>query len=340
MMREKPNLEDDYIIACLRDSYGIRVASIEFLPIGHDSYAATYEVNAQDNQRYFLKVRLDSVYPPSVIIPHFLLEQGIEQIIAPIPTTTGDLVAALDSLSLILYPFIDAQKGMEIGLSASQWIEFGAALKKVHTLRLPAEIADQVRKEDFVPDRKWTPILKRLHAEVPYRAYDNPYQRDLATFWRTKVDEIGRVINRTEELGGRLQGLAHELVLCHADIHTANVLITPEGKLYLVDWDLPVLAPKEQDLMFVLGASLTSVPITNEQQELFLQGYGDVEVDQLAMAYYLYERVVEDLGAFGEDVFLREDISDETREDSLKYFVVHVEGAEVIQAADKWAAGS
>jgi spectinomycin phosphotransferase len=42
-------------------------------------------------------------------------------------------------------------------------------------------------------------------------------------------------------------------VLCHADLHTWNVLVDGDGRLWLVDWDEAILAPRERDLMFLVG---------------------------------------------------------------------------------------
>lgn len=44
---------------------------------------------------------------------------------------------------------------------------------------------------------------------------------------------------------------ALDFVLCHADFHDANLLIDPTGRLFIVDWDEIILAPKERDLVFV-----------------------------------------------------------------------------------------
>lgn len=85
-MIEKPNLQDEKIIACLSESYGIAVSRIEFLRLGNDSSAWVYRVIASDGKDYFLKVRRGRVDAPSVIIPRFLIEQGIEQVVAAIPT--------------------------------------------------------------------------------------------------------------------------------------------------------------------------------------------------------------------------------------------------------------
>src|SRR5689334_9598616 len=116
-MREKPNVDDHKLITCLRDRWGIEAASVEFMPIGYDAYAATYRVRANDHREYFLKLRLDAVNPPSVIIPRFLMEHGLTQVPAPIPATGGDLWVSLETFALILYPYIDGHNAMKTGLT-------------------------------------------------------------------------------------------------------------------------------------------------------------------------------------------------------------------------------
>lgn len=57
-MFDKPRLEDEKIIACLRASYALSVTELEFRPLGHDSHAGVYRVRA-NGQAYFLKVKSD-----------------------------------------------------------------------------------------------------------------------------------------------------------------------------------------------------------------------------------------------------------------------------------------
>ncbi len=334
-MLEKPRLQDEKIITCLHDSYGLSTTAIEFLPLGYDSYAGVYRVDADDGRSYFLKVRQDAVYKPGVGIPRYLKSQGIEQIVAPLPTTSGALWETVDDFALILYPFVEGKNGMDVGLSDSQWIEFGAALNQIHAVRLPSELMGQVRKENFVPNPKWSGIVRRLQAEIPEKEYDNPVEKDLAAFWREKHEEIDKIINRAEALGWLLKNKSMDFVLCHSDIHTANLLITPEGGLFIVDWDQPVFAPREQDLMFVAGGPESGWGIKAKEEELFFRGYGKTEVDSLALAYYRYARIVEDIGDFGELVFLTDGIGDETKQDSVQWFRYMFEPGNVVEAAHR-----
>jgi len=48
----------------------------------------------------------------------------------------------------------------------------------------------------------------------------------------------------------------HHETLYHADIHPANLLLTSREKLFVIDWDQLVFAPKEQDFMFVVGRTV------------------------------------------------------------------------------------
>jgi hypothetical protein len=53
-----------------------------------------------------------------------------------------------------------------------------------------------------------------------------------------------------------------------------------------VDWDQPILAPKERDLMFIVGDKVGGFVIDPGQEKLFFEGYGESEVDPLVLSYW------------------------------------------------------
>jgi spectinomycin phosphotransferase len=320
-MLEKPNLSDEKIIASLRDHYGI-TAAIEFLPIGNDATAWVYRVVGEGGTAYFLKLKKGAVYEPSVTIPRFLKDNGIEQAVAPLPTRDGQLWAAVESFALILYPFIDGQSGMEVGLSDAQWVELGGILRKMHAIQLPDSLAAQVQRETFTP--RWGKLVRELDVKIPVMAYENPGSQALAAFWLERAAEIRQIVERAEALGRMLQNRALPFVLCHTDIHTANVLVDRADNLHIVDWDQPILAPKERDLMFMLNTP---------GETLFFKGYGETAVDWTAFAYYRYEWVVQELGDYGARMFLMDDLGDETRADSLRGFRQLFDPGDVVDEA-------
>jgi spectinomycin phosphotransferase len=174
-------------------------------------------------------------------------------------------------------------------------------------------------------------IVKQLHAAVRDHLYNDPFEKQLAAFWKENYHEISLIVERTRQLGRILQSKPLEFVLCHADIHTANLLVGDQGNLFIVDWDQPVLAPRERDLMF---ATVGAYVIEQKAETLFFRGYGKTHIDPLAMAYYRYARVMEDLGGFAEPVFFM-DVSDETREDSVKWFMAQFAPGGLVEAAHK-----
>lgn len=80
------------------------------------------------------------------------------------------------------------------------------------------------------------------------------------------------------------------VTLCHGDWHQGNALLGADGSLHVVNWDTLVLAPRERDLSLI-GATWGGA----REAALFYSGYGPMEPDGAALAYYRYHRIVEDI---------------------------------------------
>jgi spectinomycin phosphotransferase len=109
------------------------------------------------------------------------------------------------------------------------------------------------------------------------------------------------------------------MIVCHTDLHAGNFHITPKGKLYIVDWDQPLLAPKERDLMYVGGALMASGLKPNEEEELFYEAYGKTQLNYTARAYYRYERIIQDIYEYCTMFFVNNNNGEEDRAQYLVY---------------------
>lgn len=304
-MLEKPDLPDEKIIVCLRQAYGLDVRQIDFLPLGADLNTAVYRAETGHDTPYFVKLRRGDFNEASVTVPKFLSHLGIRQIISPLPTRTGQLWVSLAPYKVILYPFIEGRNGFEVDLSDQQRIEFGAALKRFHTAVIPAVITNGVPRERFSP--RWRQAVKDFLARIENEAFDEPVAGALAAFLKAKREETLDLVRRAERLASALRAQPPEFILCHGDIHGWNLLVGGHGNLYLVDWDTLIFAPKERDLMFV-GSGLGGNGHTRQQEEaLFYQGYGPTRVNPIAIAYYRYERIVEDIAVICAQIFLSDE---------------------------------
>jgi spectinomycin phosphotransferase len=315
-MLEKPDLQDERIVACLQDEYGALIAQIVFLPLGADLNTAVYRVVADDETPYFLKLRSGVFDETSVALPKFLSDQGIAQIIAPLPTKTRQLWANLDTYKVILYPFVEGCNGYEVAMSDRQWGEFGSALRRIHAAKVPPALIKRIRQETYSPQGR--EIVKTFLERVGDDQFDDPVAVKMAAFLKARHDEILDLVMRAERLAQALQARSPESVLCHSDIHAGNILIDASGAFYIVDWDDPILAPKERDLMFVGGAQGFAGYTAQEEETLFYRGYGQTQIDPVALAYYRYERIVQDIAVYCEQL-LSTDEGGEDREQSFKY---------------------
>jgi spectinomycin phosphotransferase len=317
-MREKPGIQEGKIAACLNTHYGLQVASVNFLPIGYDLQAWVYEAIAEDGTAYFLKIRSGPVPEPAVIVPRALIDHGIQNILAPRRTITRDLCCSLDSYSVILYPFIRGENAKVAGMSDSQWREFGATLGAIHSSGLASQFRGQVPTETFsLPSGK---PVRRLHAMIDHGRFDTPAAARLASFWRENAQRIEDLVARAEALGKQLQSKPFEFVLCHADIHGANILVGEDERIYLVDWDGPLIAPRERDLLFVVGSKIGR-PVQPREEELFFQGYGVAEIDPAALSYYRYERTIEDIGEMARYVFASTELSEAAKAEETRRII-------------------
>jgi spectinomycin phosphotransferase len=326
-MIERPHIRDETIISALREYYSIPVVGVDFLPIGNDASAWAYRIDTEIQGAYFLKIRKEISNSAGFFVPRLLQDHGIAQVLAPLPTKEQEVWFRVEDFFLILYPFVNGKEAMKVGMTDAQWTEFGSVLKRIHATELPSDISQYVRRETFIP--KWSNLAKELHEGLNIQDFDDPYQKELAAFWKENSKTIQTLIEQAEKIGKHLQQANLEFVLCHADIHTANILLTGEQDMFIVDWDDTLLAPKERDLMFVLGEDT----IQTREEQRFFGGYGNVEINQLALAYYRYEWCVQEIGDFGERVFLTEDSGEGTKQASVEGFIKLFSRGDVIETA-------
>jgi spectinomycin phosphotransferase len=330
-MREPLKLADPAIIAALHAHYAISITTLTFLPLGDDSGSAAYSVQTADGATYFLKVRTGAGFSlPSLVAPRYFHDQGVPHVVAPLPTNAGALWVGVNDFALSLYPFIDGRMGADVGLSEQHWRALGATLKQIHNDPLTPELKQIIPREAFIPNRR--SVMTDLEAAIARQAFASPQERELAAFWRSRRDEIHRLVGRADALGSHLRQVSAPLVLCHADLHTWNVLLDTAGQLWLVDWDETILALKERDLMFVVGGIGRDL-VSLRETACFLEGYGDTVIDPIALTYYRYAWAVQDMAAYAERVFFMPDLGTETRREAVHGFISLFEPGNIVALA-------
>jgi spectinomycin phosphotransferase len=306
---ERPDLAEDTLAGAVRVGWGLDVAGLEFMPLGLDTLAWAYDLRTATGERYFLKVRRGDGELTAVQVTRYLRSRGLDPVVAVIDTVSGQGWHRIDGYQLLLYPFVDGQRASATELTDQQWREYGAFLRDLHNLPAPPVPADRYVCAAVAGVRK-------LSEYVAQNQFHDQVGQELAESWREHDREIAELADRLETLGELVRAEHQPPVLCHADIHLNNILVSADGRLHVVDWDAPILAPRECDLMFVVGVA------TPDQETLFWQGYGPIAIDWVALAYYRYQRALEDIESFARDVLLRDDLGEATRAQNLYWFRV------------------
>lgn len=295
------NLNTSFIVDCLSSLYSIAITNLTPLPLGADLNASVYKAETESNQSYFVKIKRGHAYDVSVAIVAWLQASGIQGIIAPIKTTHGELTQHISDFTLTVYPFVNGQNGFSYNLTDDQWIALGKLLRQLHAFDVPPSIRELIKTETY--SNKWREAVRALDAPIDGNLQGDEAALKLQAFMKEHKAVIHDLVERAEALSQKIQEQSPEFVLCHSDIHGGNVLIDEAGSLFIVDWDEPIMAPKECDLMFI-GGGVANVWNNPREEEFFYKGYGKCEIHRTILAYYRYERIVKDIAEYGQALLL------------------------------------
>ncbi len=311
-MREPPNIPVESLRACLREQYDLAAVTLEFLPRGRDYDAGVYRVVSEQGVAYLLKVTSRPLSAASRLVPRALHDQGITAVVAPVATRSNALWTQLAGWTVIVYPWIAGESSLT-GMTPALWRETGAVFKRIHQAWLPPDVSSSLRKETFDPSAyaRW---VRAFEAEHPHgrdgRDGESEAVCALRAAWVAHQPTIHMVVTSLETLAAALQSRSLPYVICHADLHAANLLRDAAGRVFVIDWDEVMLAPKERDFIFV----------REPQAAAFWDGYGERAIDWVALTYFRWERVVQDLIEDARLVVFRDDLGEESKADAAQAF--------------------
>ena len=216
----------------------------------------------------------------------FLADSGILGIPELVRTTEGGLWSYHGKKRITITLWIDGVRAAETGLTAEQWTEYGVLLRRVHEAELPERLRAALPRHSPI-DARIPAVAETLQTRLTTQAPEDEVEEELAVVWKQHESTI------THLMTGRPPEPTGPKVVCHADPHLGNVLV--DQRLHLIDWDDVVLAPREQDLMFMLGGMDDVGPTSPEHEAAFFAGYGEHILDHDAIRYYRHVRAFEDV---------------------------------------------
>ncbi|MFG1653143.1 phosphotransferase enzyme family protein [Micromonospora sp. NPDC049275] len=274
----------------VRADFGLDLSVLNEITHGSDERARLWRARTPDGARFAVKLSGGGTSAGLIVTAH-LAARGVPGIAAPLRTRDGRLFAERDGRRLALVPWVSDQRALDGPMTEAHWRAYGEMLAAVHA----APVTDELARALPAGGEAYPSIVAATR-DMAGRLRDriepgDPLVAELTATWASVADRVSTVIRGVERLAAARSGPA---VVCHGDPHLGNLLLGPEGQVWLVDWDDAVLAPRECDLMFVVGGVLAFAPITPAQERAVRAGYGAPDVDAARLAWFLAVRALDD----------------------------------------------
>jgi spectinomycin phosphotransferase len=306
------------LLGRVREDFGIPLIGVRPTGLGADPRASLFRGVTADGTAY--AVKSGSAPQPGLVVADFLAGRGVRGVPAPVRTRTGGLVATDDDRTVSVVPWVDGDRAIEVGLTAAQWRSLGELLATVHATAPGPPLVGvppglRVDRHDPSSEVGRARAFPRQLAAAVAQAPSDPLLAELAAVWDTGGQRVLEVAALAVSTARSSVWAGTEPVVCHADPHHGNLLLEPDtfagagDGVWLVDWDDAVLAPREADLIFVVGGVFSFAPITSSEVDSFFEGYtpasGGVtrrDLDPTRLTHYRSTRALTDFLDFADDV--------------------------------------
>lgn len=287
-VRAEPLVDRPALCALLQREYDLDAVDLRFVPVGFSTVC--YKVGdsrflklwpAESNGGRSAEL-LDIELPLLDVLDSLEMRARVP---APIRTVQGELRTSFAGQPAALFPLLPGEHAPEEGVPHEPrlWTEMARVMADIHRAT-PAVAHLPLPRETFGP--LVMPPLERCARVVGSRAGE--LRRHIARFERVRA------------VAARLPG---PRVLCHRDFGGYNVLFDSAGRLSILDWDWPAIAPPEHDLRFAAGDGLGD----------FIAAYwaagGVTAIRREQLEFAILRRGLEDLGARATRL-LRDDVGE------------------------------
>ncbi|HJC25247.1 MAG TPA: aminoglycoside phosphotransferase family protein [Candidatus Eisenbergiella merdavium] len=284
MERILKNGEPD-VKSLLAYHYGLQAGAI--IRIAGGTVGRTYRINDSfllkiyDTGTAIGRLGLDRLPVQTQVLKRLQTTALADRICRPVQTGRGELFFAQDSIAGAMFSFIPGEAvGYARPYTEQEVFQLADMVKKLHAVRggdFEGICPSETYQLSFCGELEQLLISRTELLPEPFREETE----------REKEMLLSR-IRQLRAAALELEKAALPYVLCHTDIHGGNLIRDPQGRLWLIDWENVMLAPKEADLFCFCE---------EEYAPLFC---GDA--DERALRYYLLRRDLEDVQEFLDSV--------------------------------------
>jgi len=148
---------------------------------------------------------------------------------------------------IALFDWISGRTAEEHKLTDTQLERLGELLAKIHQSK--TIIGEYPVRENFTIPFK-NRFLAICDSMSKISGNSTKYRTRLKLFLGPHGQEFMQELETLEKLQRKVKTKNLEYVNCHGEPSPGNILSSDNGEIHLLDWDDPIFAPKEKDLLF------------------------------------------------------------------------------------------
>jgi spectinomycin phosphotransferase len=325
-MNNTLKIDPQTILQTVQLEYGLAIQEMEFLlrGWGGDCFVA----KTAEGIRYFLKFHDETEFlalaagARDFYLPLMdqLHHKGIlPHIPHPSPTLQGDFSLTIEPYELVITNFIEGHLVGFGRLPDPILIRLAELTGILHRSKSQLEFqhpfvdAFQINYEDL--------LVQSLDEIETITPADRPGKQALKNLVLPQKNLVLEILNRHKELQTFARATDKPTVVCHTDLHGANLMTDDQDNLFILDWENAMLAPPEHDLFFFVADERFG--------DLFFPAYqkhvGSMDLDVQFFEFYLYRRAFEDVTDFMVRI-LNGDGSQERDQEDLKEISGYLKG--------------
>jgi Ser/Thr protein kinase RdoA (MazF antagonist) len=319
-MKFKPPVDKPALMDCIRQAYNLPITSLQFLPQG--MVGCHYIAECSGREPIFITLLNDSLMASlqrqrlafTLALMDALYERGLFTAQPALyRTTAGALSSEFQGQALVIREYIaGGNLGEAWPLPAEEMAHLGRLLAGLHSATAGLEMEVPFREQFDLP---FEAVLLAGLVELEHLPQEaRPGKLELREMILSRKGQLLGLLARLHELGASAAALNPPQVLVHTDMTPNNILRTPQGGLFIVDWEGVMLAPAEFDLFIFAGEGFTAL------LRAYLRAAGYPELHPELFAYYLYRRNLEDI-AFSMNTILQENTTAD--EDNFELEIIH-----------------
>ncbi len=290
MKFDTSGLDLDDLATQVGRTYDLPISSLAFVPKGEDAFC--YVAVAATGERYFVRAKpaergpeAEETYEAVAALRDRL---GISAVMAPLRSTQGRFRWEYRGHVVTVSRFVAGTTVYESGATSVHVTKAARIMAILH--RSDYSFLPPLPFERF--GNPFEPAINEALTAVTATRPRSGYERRIADLLIREQSDVLETLDRMRRMQRAVVRLRAQPVVTHGDPNWANVLVGPEGALFLTDWGELALGPRERDLTFFTG----------EQFEAFLPAYlarsGPIRLHRLLFAFYLYRWTMQEIADY------------------------------------------